>query len=186
MSTAMQYESNPEEVHGLKRSVTIQTNRRITMWKEKGSLIRSKSKKKNHSFFTYLWLFSKQQFRHRNLPHPGPNSSWSSSPSFIQGRWSSWSTSLRLFPAITLEVTVKCGSEIILVFEEFSERCGEPPIGDGDGVGDHVKCGGGGWEAAEALHVRETHSTCNRQTSTKQISMSAQRRRKKKAVTIIN
>ena len=103
--------------------------------------------------FTYFWLFSKQQFPHRSLPHPGPNSSRSSL--VLQAR-SSWSTNFRLFPAMELTV---CGvSKITFVFGEFidnAERRGESPAGDGDGVADHVKCGVGGWEAAEAVHVRE-------------------------------
>jgi hypothetical protein len=46
----------------------------------------------------------------------------------------------------------------MLVFGEFIDnaaRRGESPAGDGDGVGDHVKCGVGGWDAAETVHVRE-------------------------------
>ena len=101
--------------------------------------------------FTYFWLFSKQQFPHRSLPHPGPSSSRSS----LQAR-SSWSTNFRLFPAITL---IGCGvSKITFVFGEFidnAERRGESAARDGDGVVDHVKCGVAGWEAAETVHVRE-------------------------------
>ena len=49
-------------------------------------------------------------------------------------------------------------SVITFVFGEFidnAERRGESPAGDGDGVVDHDKWGVGGWEAAEAVHVRE-------------------------------
>lgn len=96
--------------------------------------------------FAYFWLFSKQQFWHRSLPHPGPNSSRSSPLSLVKVR-SSWSTSFRLFPAVTLDDGMKGASKIIMVFEEFidnAERRGESPAGDGDGVGDHVRCGVGG------------------------------------------
>lgn len=133
----------------LRTSVTVKTRRSVTMWR--GKII-------NHimnwpGFYTYFWSFSKQQFPHRTLPHPGPNSSRSSL--VLQAR-SSWSTYFRLFPAVALTV---CGaSKITFVFGEFidnAERRGDSLAGDGDGVVDHVKCGVGGWEAAEAVHVRE-------------------------------
>lgn len=93
---------------------------------------------------TYFWLSSKQQFLHSSLPHPGPGSSRSSPPSFLQAR-SSRSINFRLLPEIELEARVEHnGSKIILVFGELSdntERRGKLPAGDGDGVGDHVRCG---------------------------------------------
>ena len=105
-------------------------------------------------YFTYFWLFSKQQLPHRSLPHPGPNSSRSS---LLQAT-SSWSTNFRLFPAITLTVWGVLSKITLFVFGEFidnAERRGESPVGHGEGVVDHVKWGVGGWEAAEAVHVRE-------------------------------
>ena len=43
------------------------------------------------------------------------------------------------------------------MFGEFTDNAerGEPPVGDRDGIGDHVKCGIGVGEAAEGVHVRE-------------------------------
>ena len=105
-------------------------------------------------YFTYFWLFSKQQPPQRSLPHPGPNSSRSS---LLQAT-SSWSTNFRLFPAITLTVWGVLSKITLFVFGEFidnAERRGESPVGHGEGVVDHVKWGVGGWEAAEAVHVRE-------------------------------
>ena len=49
-------------------------------------------------------------------------------------------------------------SKITFVFGEFidnAERRGESLAGHGEGVVDHVKWGVDGWEAAEAVHVRE-------------------------------
>ena len=122
------------------------------MWRGKIKIKNSYNGITGVFFFTYFWLFSKQQFPHKSLPQPGPNSSRSS---LVQAR-SSWSTYFRLFPAITLMVWGV--SKITFVFGEFidnAERRGESLAGHGEGVVDHVKWGVDGWEAAEAVHVRE-------------------------------
>lgn len=106
---------------------------------------------------THLWTFSKQQFRHIVLPHPGARSN---SPNICSEKSESESSSIpfRRFPGfgITATATRRSPEFVLAECRVKAERRGDCG-GVATGVGDLVRWGVGGIDELEgdAVHMRE-------------------------------